>query len=67
MERIVFQDLLLQPDAVATPGTWNETPGFVPDHKICPQTDLCPDQLHYHMHKNIYCLTSGFSVKVNRN
>lgn len=32
-----------------------------------PQRCLCPDQLYYHMHKNIYCFTSCFSVKVNRN
>lgn len=32
-----------------------------------PQRFLCPDQLYYHMHKNIYCFASCFSVKVNRN
>lgn len=35
--------------------------------RSAPRTSLCPDQLYYHMHKNIYCFTSYFSVKVNRN
>lgn len=35
--------------------------------RSAPQTSLCPNQLYYHMHKNIYCFTSYFSVKVNRN
>lgn len=35
--------------------------------RSAPQRDLCPEQLHCHKHKNIYCFTSHFSVKVNRN
>lgn len=39
----------------------------VTDHKIAHQRSVCPEQLHYHMHNNVYSFTSDFSAKVNRN
>lgn len=52
---------------LVTPSTTNEAHSSVPDHKIAPQRSVCPEQLYYHMHKNVYCFISHFSVKVNRN
>lgn len=47
--------------------TSNKTPGCAPNHKICSSEIPLPWPAVLSHAQNIYCFTSCFSVKVNRN